>query len=245
MISDDESNEPAKEAFAARWARRKREARAEPAQPALAPPTAAALSRDALPDAAEPSAPLPTLEDVTADGDIAAFLQKRIPAELHKLALRKAWSLDPTISTFIEMAENQYDWNTPGGAPGYGPLDPSWNVEALLTQATGLAPGSRPDPALAHIDPAGCDKTPQEMAELCDPTADQMLDAAHNDKPTDDQRADGGALSASSERLMHGEIAAVDDHENIDMLKQTQRLAAHQTQPVTRRAHGGALPEID
>ncbi len=237
------SDDPVHETFAARWARRKREARGAEITPGVVP---AATAEVALDEAkSEPELPLPSLDDVTADGDIAAFLEKRIPAELHKLALRKAWTLDPAISTFIEMAENQYDWNTPGGAPGYGPLDPSWNMEALLTQATGLAPGARPDPSHAHSEQIACDKAPQTSVGGNDVVTDVALDAPHNDVTSDDQQTECGASPASSEQLMQRQVATADDVPASDMPDKTQRLAAHNGLRPARGQHGGALPDFD
>lgn len=80
---------------------------------------------------------LPRLEDIAADTDIRAFLDPRVPGGVRNEALRRAWRLDPVIDSFIEVAENQYDWNTPGGAPGYGPLDAGPDLPKLLAQATG------------------------------------------------------------------------------------------------------------
>ena len=42
------------------------------------------------------------------------------------------------------MAENQWNWNVPGGAPGYGPLEPGTDIAALLAQAIGAVPAAAP-----------------------------------------------------------------------------------------------------
>jgi hypothetical protein len=161
------------ETFAARWNRRKLEAKqaeqagvVRPADDELAGPNEGAEFVEPVDEM-----PLPTLDDVTPEGDVVAFLHKRVPAELQKLALRKAWTSDPVISTFIEMAENQYDWNVPGGVPGFGPMDPSWNVDELLAQAIGAVPVEVKDEVIladaglesAPVDKE-CDRTTQPAA---------------------------------------------------------------------------------
>ena len=68
---------------------------------------------------------LPSLESITSETDIRLFLQKGVPADLTRAALRRAWSADPAIRDFIEIAENQYDFATGSDLPGFGPLDAS------------------------------------------------------------------------------------------------------------------------
>ena len=82
-------------------------------------------------------ATLPKVEDLTATSDITAFLRKGVPEELKRLALRRVWTLDPQIRDFIEVAENQYDWNAADGVPGFGALPEGTDLQALLAQATG------------------------------------------------------------------------------------------------------------
>jgi len=52
---------------------------------------------------------LPSVDTITVDTDIRAFLKSRVPAELTRAALRRAWSSDPAIRDFIGIAENQWD----------------------------------------------------------------------------------------------------------------------------------------
>ena len=145
------------EGFLARWSRLKRAE--QPAQPT---PVDAASGAPVAPNAAVPAAgelqlaeptKLPRIEDLTAGSDFAAFLQKGVPEELKRLALRKAWSLDPAIRDFIEVAENQYDWNAPGGVPGFGEIAPGTDMKTLLAQAIGEMPK-------AEAEGAGKDEVP-------------------------------------------------------------------------------------
>ena len=152
------------ETFLSRWARRKEAVRADrpetpPAAPeadgAQAPPGPDLTSADAMqPRAgAEPEgAPLPelpSLEDLTAQSDLTAFLRTGVPTPLRNAALRRMWSLDPSIRDFVsEAREYAYDWNTPGGVPGLGPLLPTDDEKAMLDRLVGGVPPK--DEALAE-----------------------------------------------------------------------------------------------
>lgn len=150
-MSDKPSSDRSDASFFERWSRLKR------GQASSVPPSVEqAAGRDGGPDAglaavenlpatADVEALLPSIDELTAESDVSAFLQKGVSEELKRLALRRAWSLDPQISGFIEVAENQYDWNTPGGAPGFGDLAAGTKIEELLAQATGhSAPAAEP-----------------------------------------------------------------------------------------------------
>ena len=126
-----------REGFLTRWSRLKRTGEASQTAGILPPDDGAAADTAAV---AEPSldlSKLPKIDDLTAGSDFKAFLQAGVPADLQRAALRKAWSLDPAIRDFVEVAENQYDWNVPDGVPGFGPLAPGTDIAALLKQAIG------------------------------------------------------------------------------------------------------------
>lgn len=102
--------------------------------------------------AASPETPLPALDDLTAESDVTGFLKQGVSEELKRLALRRMWTLDPQIRDFIEIAENQYDWNVPGGVPGFGPLAAGTDLEALLAQATGAVTEKPTEPGVPEDD---------------------------------------------------------------------------------------------
>ncbi len=84
-------------------------------------------------DAENPFADLPSLDALTPETDLTPFLRSGVPSALRNAALRRMWSLDPSIRDFVsEAREYAYDWNTPGGVPGLGPLLPSDDVKAML-----------------------------------------------------------------------------------------------------------------
>ena len=80
---------------------------------------------------------LPSVDTITVDTDIRAFLKSRVPAELTRAALRRAWSSDPAIRDFIGIAENQWDFNDPTAIAGFGPLQEADDISVLLRQAFG------------------------------------------------------------------------------------------------------------
>ncbi len=124
------------EGFARRWARLKREALEAPAE---APPPVIAE---------EPPLEVPPPADTIPLEDIAAWMGKRLPDGWREAALRRVWSADVSIRDFVGLADYAWDWNTPGGAPGWGPMRAIDDMVQLVARAIGedLPP---PEPALA------------------------------------------------------------------------------------------------
>jgi hypothetical protein len=153
-----------------RWSRLKREAvskgqagadlddtRARSAGPANTQPEAG------LDDGFVDPEDLPPIDAITADTDIRAFLKSRVPAELTRAALRRAWTNDPAIRDFIGIAENQWDFNDPTAIPGFGPLQGTDDISALLEQAFGQI--SELATAIAELPMAVEPPAPAEIVE--------------------------------------------------------------------------------
>jgi len=128
-----------------RWSRLKREAVSK-GQAAADQDDAAACSaaaQDTPPEAGLDEGlvveqeELPSIDAITVDTDIRAFLKSRVPAELTRAAIRRAWVSDPAIRDFIGIAENQWDFNDPAAISGFGPMLGTDDVTALLAQAFG------------------------------------------------------------------------------------------------------------
>lgn len=242
--------------FLARWAKRKAEARqsversVEPSAPPAEDrnPDAAAAPLAEAPD----DRPLPSVNDILPDSKLTEFLEKRIPDELQRLALRKAWASDPAISGFIEMAENQWDWNTPGGAPGWGPLNAGANLEMLLAQATGMLPPPA-EKAVADGDvvavdvgstAAGCGETSQVPCTVePGPAADELAAAQHCDEPTTDHPVLAASDASGSTAELRA-LKSIQQSPTHDIPEKTQRLAVQDRTGVVGRRHGGALPRL-
>ena len=205
-----------------RWARLKQASRSQNAE--LAP-----ADKDDKEQAAEPSvangendrpfdlASLPSIESITAHTDIAAFLQTGVPAELTRLALRRAWAADPAIRDFIGIAENQWDFNDPNAIPGFGPLDPADNVADLVARMSkGL---EQVGDALADVPP------PTELIPQGRPDAEQPIL-----EPT----------IVAAQSLPDDATARPDQDRNESM--QSVSPAAGEPPSQRARRHGSALP---
>jgi hypothetical protein len=138
------------ENFVSRWARLKRDSdiRRGPEPTSDGPPgdmvasneteaTAGHREDGEIVDEPFDLASLPPIEMITVNTDIRGFLQGRVPVELTRAALRRAWASDPAIRDFIGIAENQWDFNDPTAMPGFGPLQESDHLPALLARALG------------------------------------------------------------------------------------------------------------
>ena len=126
---------------------------------------------------AEPDllADLPSLDALTPETDLTPFLRSGVPTALRNAALRRMWSLDPGIRDFVsEAREYAYDWNTPGGVPGLGPLLPSDDVKAMLARLfrdpaeAKAPPGEHPEELIDESNPAPADATPPVEVALED-----------------------------------------------------------------------------
>jgi len=122
--------------FLSRWTRLKQEARS----PRIETPAPAAPPEPAGPTPEEIEAlvaTLPKLEEIDAATDVRRFLESWVPAALRKAALARVWASDPKIANFVEMADYQWDFTVPGGAPGCGPLEPDFDTEAFVREIYG------------------------------------------------------------------------------------------------------------
>jgi hypothetical protein len=123
------------EGFLARWSRLKREQAAVPSRSDDTPAPEQALPPvDVPPDAVDLTS-LPPIESIGPGSDISAYLGAGVPLELTQAALRSAWRTDPVIREFVEIADNQWDFNTPEAIPGFGALGATDEARALVARA--------------------------------------------------------------------------------------------------------------
>jgi Protein of unknown function (DUF3306) len=162
---------------------------------------------------AEPAEPLPSLEDLTAEADLSAFLRDGVPTALKNAAIRKMWALDPAIRDHVGLAEYAWDFNKPGAMPGFGPLEAGKAVVDFLS--TG---GSET--------PAG----PEEAAPAPD-APDAASEPGASLPSNEPVQSPGGKEDLPRSATETGAIASAEATETAD---------ASRTPP--RRRHGGALP---
>lgn len=205
--------------FLARWSRRKREAAARRAEDGAKPGTAtraveqtefdtpvAATSavnaeRAAVPST-EPAAfdisQLPPIESITAATDVRTFLAPGVPAELTRAALRRAWSADPAIRDFVGIAENQWDFATPGATPGFGPLDATDEIRRLVERIVGSPAAGEGEPELPPQ--ASGETEPQQLSGDLRPAGPESLSAPSADGVPADVTMEPERLSARQDR---------------------------------------------
>lgn len=188
--------------FLSRWARRKRdvlqsERVAPPVEAGVVSPDAEAVEAGASPPEVETEpdaiadllADLPSLTDLTAETDLIPFLRAGVPAALRNAALRKMWSVDPAIRDFVsEAREYAYDWNTPGGVPGLGPLLPSDDVKAMLSRMINREPDAPLPPDAEPLLADGSDPAPTAGPES-GPEPAVALDPLDPERPADSSEA--------------------------------------------------------
>ena len=220
------------EGFLGRWARRKREAQQpgvpvveEP--PSVPPATSEIAASEPEPEMVEP----PSLDLVDKDFDLAHWLKQNVPEEWKLKALRRAWESDPMISGYLDPARDYaLDWNTPGGAPGYGPLSESDNVEEMLANIFGKPPEPAAEPTEAV----------RNDVAVVQPSSNEGSDA----DPAAPQRETG--VEPSSVRLSEVE-ASVKSNENAAETTSSAGASSAAPQnraesPRLRRRGGGAMP---
>lgn len=238
--------------FLSRWSRRKAEAAAPSPQKETAPapepeldPSSEIAEEPAPPLdslSAEPAeavaeitaeeiAALPPIEQLSSTSDLGPFLRAGVPALLRNAALRRMWTVDPAIRDFLNDArEYAYDWNTPGGVPGLGPLLPTDDVKAL---ARCVFDGRGRRAEAEEESAAGLEGPPAQEPSAAADAASESLAAeppALQEVPV--ARADVAPGAAASD----GEAAPADSRP-----PQAPDRAA-ETGPRRFRRHGGATP---
>ena len=246
------------EHFIARWSRRKRESAEEEAE-ATEPAAASGVSDETahadddrgeaggVPPARSGASELtsefdwtklPPVETITAESDIRAFLRAGVPPELTRAALRRAWAADPKIRDFVGLADYDWDFNTPGAIPGFGPLEMSEEVRRQVVRMIGSSLTEdgldKPAPAHAEAQPERSPiETSIELATTTPATPTEQIQSKGGMAPR--EPADGGSEAHNFRALpqcTQEDIAAQNNPELPD-----NSLASD------RRPHGRALPK--
>lgn len=233
-----------REGFISRWARRKRaaakgEERAR--ERADVPATEAAddpridgkaeskFRGEAAASEAGPGEPaidlskLPSIESITAETDIRPFLARGVPSALRNAALRKMWVADPSIRDFIEVAENQWDFNAPGEILGFDLSPPTGDVKRMVAEILG--------------DQASGDSEPHRVAATEGTAGEPIVAAQHGNDGAAPQQgvvSDQGSIRQTIVAQEH----IVDSASQKDIATQQPE---HATIP-KRRSNGGAMP---
>ncbi len=209
-----------------RWAQLKHKAKAAAQQAEAASTGAEAAAEQPGINAVmqEPLDParLPSIDSITADTDIVAFLKTGVPTELTRAALRRAWTSDPAIRDFIGIAENQWDFNDPNGMAGFGRLD--------ATESGGIFPaqGSR---------------TPGEMPDLLAEGATPVERFASNAACSEQSRADQhGQIDARQSSATDSIISSCAVAEAGAVTKAARSVEEYEAS-CTRRSQGSASPK--
>ena len=207
--------------FLSRWSRRKRGLEVAEPKPAPKPSPEAVAEAAPVPASAavpepepEPEfdpATLPDIETLTAESDFSAFLKKGVPEALKRLAMRRAWSLDPAIRDFIGPADYAWDFNAPDGVPGFA-LELGGDAKRLLAHAVGqleeydaalakergeAPPEPESAPVIAEPEPAPEEEAPPEPIRLSEPEAElppPPAPAVQTERAAPARRRHGGAL---------------------------------------------------
>ena len=207
------------ENFLSRWSKRKRDvAKAEADEPKPLEPSAPA-EQEPPPKPGESLfdfKSLPSIESITAETDIRAFLTPGVPAELQRAALRRAWSADPAIRDFIGLSENSWDFNAPGAMAGFGPLELTDDLRRMIAQL--FTPG--PNEPSEDSSPESPVKT-LENAQILTSEQDEIVGKLE-ESPVPDELPQGEANIAAAQQ---------------EPDKQTE------VPSTSRRCHGGALPK--
>jgi hypothetical protein len=209
------------ENFLARWSRRKQEAEREQAKPAPSESARASEGQDvaAPAPAAEQPEPefdlstLPSLDSIDAATDIRAFLQKGVPLDLTRAALRRAWTSDPAIRDFIEVAENQWDFATGSDIPGFGSLEASEDLRRMVASMFEAPPASSAEANVAKAekpDVSGTDARGDARPPDANPAPDHPVQSDPEAKRDfggeiiATQQSDGDTAAAAPPRKRHG-----------------------------------------
>lgn len=214
------------EGFLRRWSRRKQAASVRvvehrPPEPTASPQVVAdAIPEDSAPAPEPDLSALPPLESIGPTTDISGFLQKGVPLDLTRAALRRAWSEDPAIRNFVEVAENQWDFATGSDIPGFGALEEGADIDRMVADIV----GNREMPESRVVSPEATvpAETGQDQASACGRPPPSPSSVA--------MRSDTEAQIGAAEK-------------SDDAATQQENRPEETKDPHPARRHGGALPQ--
>jgi hypothetical protein len=234
------------EDFLKRWSRRKREAaevaKSEPpaaeagdAESSAAPENGVASDKIAdKPQAEFDPASLPPIESITAVSDITAFLRAGVPVELTRAALRRVWTADPAIRDFVGLAENAWDFTDPNAMPGFGPLESTEEVQRMISRIVdSIGKAAKPDAGEA---PDASTKASRNISDSSAISADAADVQAPLVAANPDQSGESPAETLGDPVLLHS-------NKEDDATQHDDVEAAEKPKQLSRRGHGGALPQ--
>ena len=246
--------------FLTRWSRRKRLVAEEQLPVQVQPPPSDPLPDEGLRDPEtgevideELVASLPSPAELRAGGDLSPFMRKGVPESMRREALRAMWSADPAIRDFVSPAlDYAYDYNAPGGAPGYGPLSASDLAQAqeFLKTVFSTVPNEQPKTESgndAQVSQGHGDIESQEalQAGLSAESAVRLTDAAVRNLPENDATAQlvsmPGEGSFDTEKPQNDQGAMVQRNMTVIMPDPENGRGTRSNPPIRRRG-GGASP---
>ena len=204
--------------FLSRWSKRKHEALTQPSDDAartvVESEKGGRVSTDEAEDQPFDLSLLPDLESLTGESNIQSFLHKAVPDALRNAALRKAWALDPAVRNYVgEALDYAYDWNTPGGVPGFGDI---LSNEQSVEFVRNLLAGPEADEKV--IDDAAAQQEPEPSAHAQQLIGDQKKEPSDKDSQSHENVdfVEGAEMGAGPSQAL--------------------------SQPKRKPRHGGALP---
>jgi hypothetical protein len=191
---------------------------------AVQPPAASAVPDEPTAAPFDPTT-LPSIESITAETDIRAFLAPGVPPELALAALRRAWSADPAIRDFVGLADYAWDYHAVGSMAGFGPLEMTDELRQMVARIMGQgAEGEAAQTPSAAVVPDDKGET-----ALPDPTKENPAaigPEASVTNPENSQNCDESPHSSEKHAAVQYSPEKDED-----------------LQSSARRSHGGALPK--
>lgn len=185
---------------------------------------------------------LPSVDSITAETDIRVFLSAGVPPALRRAALRRAWSADPKIRDFIEVAENQWDFNS-GVFPEFDHGLPTGDIKRMVADIFGerYESGEENEQKLAE----GSEADQVEGTESASIPSGQSDDVHRNVTPATESLGDRPEPTVHASRDS-GEPPKQSFPNKDASDAASQNYAATQDEefrPARRRSHGRAMPK--
>lgn len=233
------------EDFLKRWSRRKREADVARSDPSEAktddvgketPENRVAEGDDGKPQAEAEFDPasLPPLESITAVSDIGAFLRAGVPAELTRAALRRVWTVDPSIRDFVGLAENAWDFTDPHAMPGFGPLEDTEEIRRMVASIV--------DSIGNQAKKAAIESSPEAPEASQDSNDSSEIDSGGREKASPHAPIRAELVEEKSAQILDGQVL-LQSKTNDGAMQNDVTEIVEKPRQILRRPHGGALPE--